>query len=233
MSPIICAIRRLGRVRDRDDAHPGALIALPGVIKQFREEVPSRPAAAPHQAVRPHQEIVARLPEEEARISASRRKASRRPPSSSPFLIIRGGTSVIADKRNDPFAGRTGVDLAEIAQRPIVTYGQGFTGRPLINAAFQDRGLAPDIVVSAIDSDVIKSYVALGLGLGIITEVAYAPESDRDLVKIAEGLFPEATSYIAVPRGRFLPGYAHRFIELCRPELEAPIVRAAIGAEPK
>jgi len=208
--------------------HTQARYVLPGVIKRFREEFP-RVRLSLKQC--DPTEIVARLREGSAHIGIATESLSQAPELVA-FPYYSWRHIVIADK-NDPLAGRADIGLAEIAERPIVTYGQGFTGRPLVDAAFQDRGLTPDIVVSAIDSDVIKSYVALGLGLGIITEVAYAPESDRDLVKIAEGLFPEATSYIAVPRGRFLPGYAHRFIELCRPELEASIVRAAIGAEPR
>lgn len=208
--------------------HTQARYALPGVIKQFRDEFP-RVRLSIKQG--DPAEIIARLQEGSAHIGIATESLSQAEELVAfPYYTWR---HIVIAHRDDPLAGRTDVDLPEISKRPIVTYGQGFTGRPLIDAAFHDLGLTADIVVSAIDSDVIKSYVALGLGLGIITEVAYQPESDPGLVKIADDLFPEATSYIAVPRGRFLPGYAYRFIELCRPELEPAMVGAAIGAHPR
>ncbi len=207
--------------------HTQARYALPRVIKQFRDEFP-RVRLSIQQG--DPTEIVARLREGSAHIGIATESLTQAADLVAfPYYTWR---HIVIAGRNDSLAGRPHVDLTEIAQRPIVTYGQGFTGRPLIDAAFRDRGLAPDIVVSAIDSDVIKSYVALGLGVGIITEVAYDPESDPELVKIACDLFPQATSYIAVPRGRFLPGYAQRFIELCRPELKAAAIRKAISAQP-
>lgn len=207
--------------------HTQARYALPRIIKQFRDEFP-RVRLSIRQSE--PTEIVARLREGSAHIGiATESLAQAADLVAFPYYSWR---HIVIAGRNDPLASRSDVGLSEIAERPIVTYGQGFTGRPLIDAAFHDRGLRPDIVVSAIDSDVIKSYVALGLGLGIVAEVAFDPECDPGLVKIADGLFPTATSYIAAPRGRFLPGYAHRFIELCRPELEAGIVSRAIGAVP-
>ncbi|KRE16852.1 transcriptional regulator [Bosea sp. Root381] len=208
--------------------HTQARYALPGVIKQFRDEFP-RVRLSIKQG--DPTEITARLRDGSAHIGIATESLSQAPELVAfPYYTWR---HIVIAHRDDPLARRTDVGLAEIAKRPIVTYGQGFTGRPLIDAAFRDHDLAPDIVVSAIDSDVIKSYVVLGLGLGIVTEVAFHPDSDPDLVRIAGALFPEATSYIAAPRGRFLPGYAHRFIQLCRPELEPTLVAAAIGAQPK
>lgn len=208
--------------------HTQARYALPSVIKQFREEFP-RVRLSIKQG--DPDEIIASLQGGNAHIGIATESLSQAEGLIAfPYYTWR---HIVIAHRDDPLAGRTDVGLSEISQRPIVTYGQGFTGRPLIDAAFHAHGLTPDIVVSAIDSDVIKSYVALGLGLGIITEVAYRVEHDPELVKVAEGLFPEATSYIAAPHGRFLPGYAHRFIELCRPELEASIVSRAIGSAPR
>jgi LysR family cys regulon transcriptional activator len=205
--------------------HTQARYTLPDVVKRFREELPQVRLAISQSDPA---DIVARLRDGTAHIGIATESLCAAPELAAfPYYTWRH--VVIAD-RNDPLAGCSDLDLRVIAARPIVTYGNGFTGRPLIDAAFRENGLEPDIVVSAIDSDVIKSYVALGLGLGIIAETAFQPERDHDLVRIAENLFPEATTYIAVPRGRFLPGYAHRFIELCRPELSAATVHAALGA---
>jgi len=207
--------------------HTQARYALPGIVKQFRDEFP-RVRLSIRQG--DPGEIVARLRDGSAHIGIATESLSQAADLVAfPYYTWR---HIVIVPRCDPLAGRADVGLAEIAKRPIVTYGQGFTGRPLIDAAFHDRGLTPDIVVSAIDSDVIKSYVTLGLGVGIVTEVAYNPERDPDLIRIADDLFPEATSYIAVPRGRFLPAYAHRFIALCRPELEAAAIGKAIGGSP-
>lgn len=208
--------------------HTQARYALPDIVKRFRAEFPQVRLSI---SQGDPGDIVARLREGAAHIGiATESLTNVAELAAFPYYTWR---HIVVAGRSDPLAGRTGLDLATVAERPIVTYGHGFTGRPLIDAAFRERGLSPDIVVAAIDSDVIKSYVALGLGLGIITEIAFDPDRDGDLVKIADDLFPEATSYLAVPRGRFLPGYAQRFIELCRPELTAATLRAAIGSEPR
>lgn len=208
--------------------HTQARYALPETVKQFREEFPQvRLSISQGDPV----DIVARLREGTAHIGIATEKLSEAADLAAfPYYTWR---HVVIANRTDPFAGRAGVDLAAIAARPIVTYGRGFTGRPLIDATFRERGLTPDIVVDAIDSDVIKSYVTLGLGLGIVTEIAFDPDRDRDLVVVADALFPSTSSYLAAPRGRFLPAYAQRFIQLCQPELTPAALRAAIGSEPR
>jgi LysR family cys regulon transcriptional activator len=116
--------------------------------------------------------------------------------------------------------------LEAIAAWPIITYQEGFTGRGHIDQRFASAGLEPDIVMSALDADVIKTYVELGLGVGIMASMAFAPERDNGLRLIdCSGLFEEQTSLIAVRRGRYLRGYAYRFIELCAPNLSERIIR--------
>lgn len=208
--------------------HTQARYALPAVIKQFREEFPGV-----RLSIRQGDpgEIVALLRDGGAHVGIATESLSRDDELVAfPYYTWR---HIVIAPQDDPLARRGDVTLAEVAERPIVTYGQGFTGRPLIDAAFEAKSLAADIVVSAIDSDVIKSYVSLGLGLGIVAQGAFDPAVDQGLVVIADNLFPQATSYIAVPRGRFLLGYAHRFIEICRPELTQSVVAAAIDAKPK
>jgi LysR family cys regulon transcriptional activator len=112
---------------------------------------------------------------------------------------------------------------------PIITYSEGFTGRSKIDKAFLKAGLAPDIVLSALDADVIKAYVELGLGIGILASRAFDPVRDPELRLIdADHLFEANTSRIAVRRGTYLRGYAFRFIEYCSPKLTEQVVRAGI-----
>ena len=116
--------------------------------------------------------------------------------------------------------------LEAIASHPLVTYDPTFAGRTAIDAAFARRGLAPDIVLTALDSDVIKSYVALGLGVGIISSVAFDPAKDRGLRLLdASHLFPLQTTRLAFRKGAWLRGYALEFIRLFVPHLPAEALR--------
>ncbi|MDO9384183.1 MAG: CysB family HTH-type transcriptional regulator [Hyphomicrobiaceae bacterium] len=123
--------------------------------------------------------------------------------------------------------------LDAIAEWPIITYHEGFTGRPAIDSTFAKAGLAPDIVMAALDADVIKSYVGLGLGIGIVASIAFDHDRDDGLRLLeSKHLFPLSTSRIALRRGRYLRGYAYRFIELCAPALTEAHVRKAAAVEP-
>ncbi len=116
--------------------------------------------------------------------------------------------------------------LEAIARHPVVTYDPTFAGRSAIDRAFANRGLEPDIVLSALDSDVIKSYVALGLGVGIISERAFRPGKDEGLVAFdCSHLFPAQTTRIAFKRGAYLRGFAVEFIQLFAPHLRAEDLR--------
>lgn len=122
--------------------------------------------------------------------------------------------------------------LEAVSEYPIITYHEGFTGRPAIDTAFANAGLAPDIVMAALDADVIKSYVELGLGIGIVASIAFDPDRDDGLELLdCKHLFPLSTSRIALRRGRYLRGYAYRFIQLCAPALDEATVRKAAAAE--
>jgi LysR family cys regulon transcriptional activator len=117
--------------------------------------------------------------------------------------------------------------LEAVSEWPIITYHEGFTGRGHIDERFAGAGLSPDIVMSALDADVIKTYVELGMGVGIVASMAFIPERDKGLRLLdCSGLFDQQTSRIAVRRGRYLRGYAYRFIELCAPDLTEKVVRA-------
>ncbi|MFA5901060.1 MAG: CysB family HTH-type transcriptional regulator [Hyphomicrobium sp.] len=119
--------------------------------------------------------------------------------------------------------------LSAIAEWPIITYDTGFTGRPRIDQAFAAATLDPDIVMTALDADVIKAYVELGLGIGIVASMAYDKNRDTTLRLLdASGLFARNTSRIAVRQGRYLRGYAYRFLELCSPDLTESVVRSSV-----
>jgi DNA-binding transcriptional LysR family regulator len=119
--------------------------------------------------------------------------------------------------------------LKALAQHPIITYDSAFTGRSTINQAFASQALAPNIVLSAIDSDVIKTYVELGLGVGILNSIAFDSGRDRLLEKIDAGhLFAERTTYLAVREGAYLRGFAYEFIALFAPEFTQAKIEAAL-----
>ncbi|MEI9902302.1 MAG: LysR substrate-binding domain-containing protein [Hyphomicrobium sp.] len=122
--------------------------------------------------------------------------------------------------------------LEAIADWPIITYDEGLTGRARIDDAFARAGVVPDIAISALDADVIKSYVELGLGVGIIAEMAFDAERDTKLRKLdSRGLFHSNTSSLGVRRGRYLRGYVYQFIELCSPALTEAVVRSALAGK--
>ena len=124
------------------------------------------------------------------------------------------------------------VTLEMLAQYPIITYDPAFAGRSHIDEAFRAQELAPNIVLSAVDSDVIKTYVELGLGIGIIARVAFDDKRDRNLRAVEIGhLFGTMTTRIAVRRGSALRGFAYDFIELFSPRLTRAVVDAALKGE--
>ncbi len=118
--------------------------------------------------------------------------------------------------------------LEDVAEERIVTYVFGFTGRSRLDDAFMARGLTPNVVFTATDTDVIKTYVRLGLGVGIIASMALDPEHDADLVSLdAAHLFQPSVTHIGFRRGTFLRRYMYDFIEQFAPHLNKERVDAA------
>jgi LysR family cys regulon transcriptional activator len=123
--------------------------------------------------------------------------------------------------------------LAKITQYPIITYDFAFSGRGKINAAFEAANIQPNIALTAIDADVIKTYVELGLGIGILAKMAFIPERDQHLHMIDAGhLFKPSTTRIAIRKNEFLRGYTYDFIELFAPHLTRNVVAKAMHAAP-
>ncbi|MDN5751945.1 MAG: LysR substrate-binding domain-containing protein, partial [Nitrosospira sp.] len=122
--------------------------------------------------------------------------------------------------------------LEAIAEFPIITYHEGFTGRTGIDEAFAKAGLVIDIAMSALDADVIKTYVELGLGVGLVASMAFSPARDTRLNLLdSSHLFEKNTTNISVRRGHYLRGYAYRFIELCLPSLTESAIRSGVKPE--
>ena len=132
--------------------------------------------------------------------------------------------------RGHPLAKVQPLTLAALARYPIVTYDFAFTGRSQINAAFDAQGLTPKVVLTALDSDVIKTYVELGMGVGIIEQMAFDPACDAAFEKLdAAHLFAPSTTRLALRRGVFLRSYVYDFIGLFAPALDRATVDAALA----
>jgi LysR family cys regulon transcriptional activator len=122
--------------------------------------------------------------------------------------------------------------LKDIAEYPIVTYVFGFTGRSKLDEAFQNEGLQPKVVFTATDADVIKTYVRLGLGVGIIADMAHDVVQDTDLVALnASHLFAPSITMIGCRRGTFLRGFMYDFMELFAPHLNRELIDQAFEAK--
>lgn len=129
-----------------------------------------------------------------------------------------------------PILASHSLSLAELARWPLVTYDPAVSGGSRIGKAFERQGLTPNIILSAIDADVIKTYVGLGLGLGIIAKLAYDPVRDVGLEAIDAGhLFESNTTRLALRRGTYLRQFEYDFIEMFAPQLTKKSVDMAMA----
>jgi LysR family transcriptional regulator, cys regulon transcriptional activator len=202
--------------------HTQARYALPRVIAEFKKAFP-RVHLKLHQGS--PQEIVDLLLEGEADIGIATEAVAGHPELAAfdfyhwhHALVVPAGHALLTTAQPS---------LEAIAEYPVITYHEGFTGRAGIDRVFAEAGLVPDVVMSALDADVIKTYVELELGIGIVASMAFHPKRDEGLVMIdCQHLFPLNTTHIAIRRGHYLRGFAYRFIELCAPALNEARVRA-------
>ena len=136
--------------------------------------------------------------------------------------------------RDHPLTQPSSLSLEEVAKFPLVTYVFGFTGRSKLDEAFTRKGLIPRVVFTATDADVIKTYVRLGLGIGIVARMAYDEKLDKDLVSLdASHLFAASVTKIGCRRGTFFRGYMYDFIELFASHLTRDVVEAAFRCQNK
>lgn len=135
-------------------------------------------------------------------------------------------------RSDHPLASSTPLTLEKLSKYPIVTYLKGFTGRQQFDSAFEIEGLTPDIVFTASDTDVIKAYVRMKLGIGIIASIAYDKEVDSDLVAIdVSHLFESTITKIALKRGVTIRNYVYEFIKLFSPHLTDSHITQALNTK--
>ncbi|MCK9984426.1 MAG: LysR family transcriptional regulator, cys regulon transcriptional activator [Azoarcus sp.] len=204
--------------------HTQARYALPQVVTEFKK-------AYPKVLLKLHQgspeEIVSMLLDGQADIGIATEALSDVPELAS-FPYYSWHHSVIVPAGH-PLESATPLTLEAIAEYPLITYHEGFTGRSIIDRAFAAAGLLPDVAMSAMDADVIKTYVELGLGVGIVASMAFQPGREGELRQLdSSHLFPANTTRIAVRRGHYLRGFAYRFIEMCSPTLGEATVRNSV-----
>lgn len=208
--------------------HSQARYALPAVVKDFR-------ALYPQVTLTLHQgspkQIAAMLLSGEADVGIATEALA-----SYPQLVAmpcyRWTHSIVVPPGHPLLDVAGPVSLERLAAFPIITYELGYTGRTHIDEAFARAGLQPDIVLSAMDADVIKTYVELGMGVGIVAAIAFDGERDRTLRAIdARHLFEVNLTRLAVRRGTWLRGYAYAFIESFAPTLGREVVQRALAGE--
>jgi LysR family cys regulon transcriptional activator len=131
---------------------------------------------------------------------------------------------------NHPLLSEKKITLNAIGQYPILTYVMGLTGRAQQDQAFIEQGLTPNVVFTATDADVIKTYVELGLGIGIIASMAFDPVKDAPLQALdVSHLFKPSTTHMGIRRGSYLRGFSYAFIEHLVPHLTRKVVEKAIA----
>ena len=206
--------------------HTQARYALPRVVAQFRKKFPQVKLAF-HQSE--PQRIVDAVRSGEADIGIATESLARATDLLS-FPCYTWNHIVVAPP-DHPLASVARPTLQDLARYPIVTYEVIFTGRPHIDEAFARANVTPDIVLTALDSDVIKTYVREGLGIGIIAAMAFDARTDSDLIAIdAAHLFASNVTRLAIRRGVMLRSYVFDFIELFAPTLTRAVIGQALRA---
>ena len=205
--------------------HTQARYVLPRVVKRFKADFPKVHLVL-HQGS--PEEIVTLLQTGQADIGIAT-EALEGADQIVTFPYYQWHHAVIVPEEH-PLKDQKNLTLAQIAEHPIITYHAGYTGRGQVDKAFSDVGLSPDIIMSALDADVIKAYVELGLGVGIVASMAYSDLRDQGLVLLdTEHLFRPNTTMIGIRRGNYLRRFAYRFMALCAPELDEASVKPQSG----
>jgi len=204
--------------------HTQARYALPTAIKQFSERYPQV-----------HLNMVQGTPTEVGEMAATGKVdiaiATEGLSQYEQLAILpcyQWNRSIIVPPQH-PLLQRERLQLDDIADYPILTYVMGFTGRAQQDLAFTERGLYPNVVFTATDADVIKTYVELELGIGIIASMAFDKDKDAPLRAIdASHLFQPSTTHMGIRKGSYLRGYMYAFIEFFASHLDRKTVQQAI-----
>jgi LysR family cys regulon transcriptional activator len=142
-------------------------------------------------------------------------------------------THSVVTPHGHPLTDGQPLTLQRLAQYPLITYEAGYTGRSHIDEAFARAGLTPVYVLVAMDADVIKTYVELGLGVGIVAAIAFDDERDRHLAAVdARHLFAANMTRLALRRGAYVRNYVYDFIETFASPLSRNVVEQALAAQP-
>jgi LysR family cys regulon transcriptional activator len=206
--------------------HTQARHALPDVVDRFRKRYPNV-------SLHMHQGTPMQIAEMAARGSVDFAIATEAIELFEDLVMMpcyRWNRSIIVPEGH-PLLDEPKLTLEAVARFPLVTYVFGFTGRSKLDKAFSEASLRPEVVFTATDSEVIKTYVAHGLGVGIIASMAFDPERDRGLRAIdASRLFEPSITNIGFRRGAYLRSYMYDFIEGFAPHLSQEIVDKAVAA---
>jgi LysR family cys regulon transcriptional activator len=206
--------------------HSQARYALPHVVKDFRDKFPK---VSLHLHQGSPKQVAQMLISGEADIGVAT-EALADYASLVTLPCYRWTHSVVVPQGHPLQLQKEPITLAQLNQYPIITYESGYTGRSHIDTAFASESLHPDVVLSAMDADVIKTYVELGMGVGIVASVALDAERDRNLGILDAGhLFQINVTRLGVKRGAWLRGYAYSFIETFVPTLTKDVVLQALG----
>ena len=204
--------------------HTQARYVLPDIIKRFMLDVPEVHLSL-HQGS--PKEIAELLLNGDADIGIATETLAMVPDLIS-FPCYEWEHAVVVQK-DHPLLALDNVTLEDLSKFPVITYHPSFTGRSHVDHAFRQANLEPDIVITAMDADVIKTYVGLGLGIGVVSSLAFDPERDVSLALIPAGhLFGSNFARIAVRRGHYLRGYAYDFIRRLAPNLTEADLRNKI-----
>ncbi len=203
--------------------HTQARYVLPDVIRDFRSHYPQV-------RVNLHQGTTEQIAEMVAqdRIDCAIATGSEHLFEDMTLLPCYRWHRVLVVPRDHALASVPRPTLKQLGAYPIVTYTFSFTGPSSLQQAFAKAGLTPDVAITARDADVIKAYVRLGLGVGIVAEMAVDPHEDADLVAIdASHLFTPHVTWIGFRRGVLLRKYMYDFIQLLAPHLDRRLVDRA------
>lgn len=200
--------------------HTQARYALPPIIHAFRQRYPNVGLHL-HQGSPPQ---IAQMAAEGAADFAIATEAMHHFETLVMLPCYHWNRSVLV-RPDHPLAAKSKLTLEDLAAHPIITYTFGFTGRSRLDQAFAAHGLKANVVLTAVDADVIKTYVRLDMGVGIVASMAYDANSDNDLICLpADHLFESSVTHIGFRRGLFLRGYMYEFLRLFAPHLTQDVV---------